>query len=211
MLDWLAAYHQINASLWMSDTVTLQRFGVQDGVWAEVPDVPCQVQSPRAASSPAAESIASPHERSAIWVYLGPDVEVAPGDRVLWSDEVWEVNSVVGMRTGAFALRVECSIGQSALQPEMIAFRRRQAGQWVEVGTFEIRFTRRSPVPVPGGSEDTADGAIVRSTLIGGDDAKVVQIGDWFTRDGFPGRVVERDVHEAGRSVFTYEMEAAVP
>lgn len=211
MLEWLSGLHRFNARQWYGSTVTIEEETAPD-VWTVIEaDVPCQVQQPRSSSSSREEDVATTEEMEGIVVYMDPEVAVSPGNRVIWQGEPWDVNSVSGDRTAPYAQRLDCTRPQTALTPELITFRRRLDGAWVEVGTFPMRFTRTAPsVPLPSG-ENTADGAFIQSTMIGDASSAVVQVGDWFGRGGMPGRVLDRDDTHEDHIEFLYQLEVRVP
>lgn len=211
MLNYLGAIHRISARMWLQDTCRIERITTA-GAWTLMKDgVRCQVQAPRASVSSSDPNVATIEEKAAISVYMGITEPVQAGDRLIWRGEVWDVNSVVGERTAGYALTVECSQSQTALYPEVITFRRRRDGAWVELGQFTMRFTTVSPGIGQPGPAATAEGATILSTMIGGVGSDVLQVGDWFGRNGLPGQIVEKDATEPDHVEFLYQMEVKVP
>ncbi len=69
-----------------------------------------------------------------------------------------------------------------------------------------MRFTESLPATTSS-RDDTARGSLVVAAMLGGPESAVLQIGDWFARDGFPGRVVSKDVSNPDQIEYVYSME----
>lgn len=212
----LEAQHRRNARNWMTDVCTVQKYDVATGEWVGT-DYPCVVQQSNAQgfrSTPDPEW-AGAEETAMTTIYVDPLSDVEVGDRIVWRAETLVVNTAAWRRTEQPYRKVTCSAIQSALVPEDVTFWRithNQDGEVtgrVDVGTYSIRFTEGPAVTV--GYEGGAAGNVREGRILAPLEAAGIVIGDWFDRNGTPGRITNTDHTAPDHIEMTYTAEQAVP
>lgn len=214
MLEWMAQVHrqQLEAFLRPSEVEISRQ--TDAGGWSAWVFHDAVVQAQQSTRAPSDPEIASVDSYRSVVVFLRHTVAVAPGDRIRWKGDIWEVNAIDEERSIPSCVKVWASRMHIGTQVELIAFRRRVGGAWVELGTFPMRFTHsftnmaRARVEL---QEGTAEGALMTASMVGPPETGVLQVGDWFSRDGFPGRIVGKDDSPAEHVEFDYQLERRVP
>lgn len=176
---------------------------------------PCNVQATSLSSSSEDHSVAQSDDMKYIYLFLDPAVEINPGDRVLWGERIWNVGTENTERASQGLTRVILTDWQIAVEPELITFYRVRSGVRSDIGTFSVHVTLNdfSTLASAGRSAyqgDTAMGEIDTGTMVGGPELSAVVVGDWFQREGLPGRVTSllHSDEERARLTFSLDREA---
>lgn len=176
---------------------------------------PCNVQATSLSSSSEDHSIAQSDDMKYVYLFLNPSVAIAPGDRVIWGSRIWNVGTENTERAAQGLTRVILTDWQIAVHPELITFYRVRDGIRDDIGTFSVHVTLNdfSTLASAGRNAyqgDTAIGEIDTGTMVGGPELSVVVVGDWFQREGLPGRVTSllHSDEERSRLTFSVDREA---
>lgn len=185
------------------------------GGWDSLGEFKCNIQASALSSSVEDPSVANSDDVKYTYIYIAPSAPIAPGFRVIWDDRIWNVGTENFERTTKGLTKAILTDWQIAVEPELVSFWRYRNGQKHDVGTYEVRVTLNdfSTLASAGRSAyqgDTAQGEIDTGTMVGGPELGVVLVGDWFIRDGLPGRVtslLHRD-EERARITFSLDRES---
>lgn len=197
--------------MFFTDTVTIAH-EVSPDVWQTAAARPASVQHLREQPAPRDPVFAKVATTRALIVYTSKDADVAVGDRMPWDGATWEITSVTPTRGVGVYTRFVVEQEQIGTPLETVSFRRRVSGAWQEMGTFTVRRTQdqREPNALSRASvfdASTALGAEISGVLSGGADLAVIDTGDWFDLDKFPGRVISVDRTNEDRTLVAYRME----
>ena len=186
-----------------------------DGTWTTLGEYPCNVQATSLSSSVEDHSVAQSDDIKYIYMFIGPDTPVAPGYRVDWGNRFWNVGAENTERATRGLTRVILTDWQIAVEPENITFTRLRNGVRTTVGTYAVHVVLNDFSTLASAGRDvysgnTALGEIDTGTMVGDADLANVQVGDWFTRNGLPGRVttVLHGDSERSRIAFSLDREA---
>lgn len=175
----------------------------------------CNVQATSLSSSSEDHSVAQSDDMKYVYLFLAPDVPIAPGDRVLWGERIWNVGTENTERASQGLTRVILTDWQIAVHPELVSFYRVRNGVRTEIGEFSVHvilndFSTLASAGRSAYQGDTAMGEIDTGTMVGGPELGSVVVGDWFKREGLPGRVTSllHSDEERTRLTFSVDREA---
>lgn len=176
---------------------------------------PCNVQATALHSSVEDHSVARSDDVKYLYLFLSPEVPIEPGDRVIWGDRIWNVGTENIERSSQGLTKIILTDWQIAVHEEYVTFWRMRNGAKQAIGTFAVHVTLNdfSTLASAGRAAmqgNTAAGEIDTGTMVGGGDLRVVQVGDWFLREGLPGRVTSllHSDDERARITFSLDREA---
>jgi hypothetical protein len=214
-------HKRVLSRMFLVDTVTISA-PLPDGSWTTPVEVKASVQQPRGDRSSPDRQEASEREARTVVVYVPGETVVDTGCRVVWNDG-WEdrsytVESAASERTNRAFLRLDVARAQTAVPPVNVTFRRRNQGAWIEVGTYPVSMMispniQQSAPGIVGGvsSAQTAAGAVTVGVFTGDSRLLALDVGDWFTWQGVPGRITAMDRDDLDSIECAFELEALVP
>lgn len=183
-----------------------------DGTWTPLGEFACNVQADILSPSSEDSRTANADDMKQVSMFVSPETPVQVGNRVLWGERVWSIGADTHERSTQSLVRVVLTDWQTAVEPEEISFWRMSSGSRVPVATLQVHTVVSAYVDA--GSEarstyrgDTARGVAETGVLIAGPDAQVLQVGDWFTRNGKPGRVTAVDTVDPERVKVSVSVE----
>lgn len=212
MVDRMAARMRTRLKrTFLTTPVALERPTIGGG-WIGMGTQRASIQHVREDHSPADPPEARDAEGRALRVYLAHDVVVDVGYRLQWDGAWWHVSRCTPARGEDVYRRIEAERPQLGTEPLAVTFFRRLVGSTLTVGTYTMLRTQDQASPldnsVAGQFEaNTASGASVTGSLVGGADAAAVQVGDWFSIGTMPGRVTSVDTSYADHTTIRYRME----
>lgn len=199
--------------LFLTDTVDVER-RTPTGSWVVLGSFAACVQYQNGvARSSNDPDEARTTERRSLVVYLPAAAGVDVGMRLLWSGAWWHVGTASPPRGEELYLRLVVEREQLGTAPELVAFRRRVAGAWVDLGTFAVQRTVDQRDGAATGVRSASDAATAFGQIVTGqivcpaEATGVLAVGDWFTIEGLPGRVTHIDDTDPARLELSYRLE----
>lgn len=196
----------------MFDTSVPIESPMPNGTWESRGSHDCNVQVTPLHSSVEDRSVAQSDDVKYIYMFFHPSAPVAPGFRINWSGRWWNVGADNVERTTQGLTKVILTDWQIAVEPEEIEFWRVRNGTRTLVGKYSVHVTLNdfSTLASAGRSAysgDTAVGEIDTGVIVGGPELGSVLVGDWFKREGLPGRITSLLYADSERVRITFSLD----
>lgn len=183
-----------------------------DGEYELAWNTVCNVQSTPLHSSVEDRAVAQSDDIKYIYMFIPPEVTIAPGHRIDWGGRMWNVGADNIERTAQGLTKLILTDWQIAVDPEILTIYRVRSSVRTLVGEFEVQITLNDFSTLASAGRraydgDTAMGEIDTGVIVGGPELGVVLVGDWFMRENLPGRITSLLYTDSERTRLTFSLD----